>query len=240
MSNMLSTSTRTYGRRQGRPIKSSKQLLIEELLPVIAIDLAESEHRINPHIYFDREAPVWMEIGFGGGEHLVQLAVNHPDINFIGCEPFLNGVASLLESVHKHALTNIRIFQGNALDLLKTFQHGCLSRLYLMFADPWPKKRHHKRRFVQEAILDSVMPILKVGAQFRLATDHADYQQWILTHLRKRSDLQEVLCTFEKPKSWPMTRYESKAIHEGRKALYMIYKYKASETDCDRTSTERL
>jgi tRNA (guanine-N7-)-methyltransferase len=224
MSNLISTSTRTYGRRQGRPIKDSKQFLIDELLPIISIDLHETEQQVNPQIYFDREAPIWFEVGFGGGEHLAQLAQQHPDLNFIGCEPFLNGVVSLLTHIQENNIQNIRIFQGNAIDLLKTFHSNCLSRFYLMFADPWPKKRHHTRRFIQNNILDIVMSKLTSTAEFRLATDHEDYQQWMLKHLRNRTDLKEDFCSFIKPSDWPNTRYESKAIEEGRKPLYMIFK----------------
>lgn len=220
----MSTSTRTYGRRQGRPIKHSKQSLIDEFLPLISIDLHETEHHVNPQIYFDREAPIWFEVGFGGGEHLAQLAHQNPDLNFIGCEPFLNGVVSLLGHIKENNIQNIRIFQGNAIDLLKTFNSNSLSRFYLMFADPWPKKRHHKRRFIQDNILDIVISKLKPAAEFRLATDHEDYQQWMLKHLRNRTDLSEDLCSFDKPLDWPNTRYEAKAIEEGRKPLYMIFK----------------
>lgn len=223
MSDLVSKSTRTFGRRQGRPIKDTKQQLMDELFPTISIELPEVDYLINPDIYFDQKAPIWFEVGFGGGEHLAQLAVKHPDINFIGCEPFMNGVASLVNHVHEHNLSNVRIFQGNALDLLKSFNHECLSRFYLMFADPWPKKRHHKRRFIQDEILDLVIPKLMLNAEFRLATDHESYQQWMLQHLRNRSDLKEVLCTFDKPSDWPNTRYEAKAIEEGRKPLYMIF-----------------
>lgn len=223
MPNDVSTSTRTYGRRQGRPIKDSKQHLLDDLLPTIALDLPETDHKINPQIYFDRPAPVWVEIGFGGGEHLAQLAAENPDINFIGCEPFVNGVVSLLQHISDSDLANVRLFQGNAIDLLTTFSAESLSRLYLMFADPWPKKRHHKRRFIQHDILDIVLPKLASGCEFRLATDHADYQQWMLQHLRERKDLLEKVCTFDKPAGWPNTRYEAKAIHEGRHPLYIIF-----------------
>lgn len=223
MSELNTQSLRTYGRRQGRPIKSTKQNLLDELLPTISVDLIDTEQRIDPQIYFDRPANVWMEVGFGGGEHLAQLAHKHPEINFIGCEPFLNGVASLLDHIHELKLTNVRIFQGNAIDLLKMLKSECLSRFYLMFADPWPKKRHHKRRFVQDHILDLVISKLHLNTELRLATDHEDYQQWMLSHLKKRTDLAESFCSFDKPQGWPNTRYEAKALQEGRKPLYMIY-----------------
>lgn len=223
MSDLISKSTRTYGRRQGRPIKHSKRSLIDEFLPLISIDLQETEHHINPQIYFDKEAPIWFEVGFGGGEHLAQLAQDNPNVNFIGCEPFLNGVVSLLGHINEHRIQNIRIFQGNAIDLLNTFHSDCLSRFYLMFADPWPKKRHHKRRFIQDNILDIVISKLKSEAEIRLATDHQDYQQWMLNHLRNRTDLKETFCSFTKTSDWPNTRYEAKAIEEGRKPLYMIF-----------------
>lgn len=224
MSDIISSSTRTFGRRQGRPIKETKQQLLDELFPTISIELPEVDHVINPNIYFDQQAPIWFEVGFGGGEHIAQLAVQHPDINFIGCEPFMNGVASLVNHIHEHDIKNIRMFRGNALDLLKSFNSECLARFYLMFADPWPKKRHHKRRFIQPKILDSVIPKLELNAEFRLATDHESYQEWMVKHLRASTDLNEVLYTFDKPADWPNTRYEAKAIEEGRKPLYLIFK----------------
>lgn len=223
MSDLVSKSTRTFGRRQGRPIKDTKQQLMDELFPTISIELPEVTYLINPDIYFDQKAPVWFEVGFGGGEHIAQLAVQHPNINFIGCEPFMNGVASLVNHIQEQTISNIRIFQGNALDLLKSFNHECLSRFYLMFADPWPKKRHHKRRFIQNEILDLVIQKLMLNAEFRLATDHESYQQWMIQHLRNRTDLKEILCTFDKPADWPNTRYEAKAIEENRKPLYIIF-----------------
>lgn len=224
MSDLFSKSTRTFGRRQGRPIKDSKQHLMDDLFPTISIELPEVAYLLNPDIYFDRKAPIWFEVGFGGGEHLAYLAEHHPDINFIGCEPFKNGVVSLVNHLHEGTVTNVRIFQGNAIDLLKSFGSEVLDRFYLMFADPWPKKRHYKRRFIQPDILDIVIPKIAIGAEFRLATDHESYQQWMLQHLRNRLDLTEVLCTFEKPSDWPDTRYEVKALEESRKPMYMIYK----------------
>ncbi len=223
MSELVSTSTRTFGRRQGRPIKDTKQQLLDELFPTISIELPEVDHVINPNIYFDKQAQVCFEVGFGGGEHIAQLAKQNPGINFIGCEPFMNGVASLVNHIHEQSIENIRVFQGNALDLLKSFNNECLSRIYLMFADPWPKKRHHKRRFIQNDILDLVIPKLELRAEFRLATDHETYQAWMVKHLRERKELKEILHTFDKPSDWPNTRYEAKAIEEGRKPLYLIF-----------------
>lgn len=223
MSGLISTSTRTFGRRQGRPIKETKQQLLDELFPTISIELPEVDHVINPNIYFDQKAPVWFEVGFGGGEHIAQLALQNPEINFIGCEPFMNGVASLVNHIHEQNINNICIFQGNALDLLKSFSNECLSRFYLMFADPWPKKRHRKRRFIQHDILDLIIPKLEMNAEIRLATDHESYQNWMVKHLRDRKDLNEVMCTFDKPADWPNTRYEAKAIEEGRKPLYLVF-----------------
>jgi tRNA (guanine-N7-)-methyltransferase len=231
MTGLITTTTRTYGRRQGRPIKRSKQSLLEELFPVLSINLHDMEHLINPQIYFNKKAPVWFEVGFGGGEHLAELAERNPNINFIGCEPFLNGVVSLLGHIKDRNIQNIRIFQGNAIDLLKTFQDTCLSRFYIMFADPWPKKKHHKRRFVQDAILSIVTSKLQPSAELRLATDHSDYQEWVHQCLRNRTDLKEIMCTFERPADWPSTRYELKALEEGRAPQYMIFQRLSEKLD---------
>ncbi len=223
MTDINDYTTRTYGRRQGRLLTDRQRKLLEELLPLVSIDIPESDLPVIPNIYFDTKQPVWMEVGFGGGEHIANLAKNHPGINIIGCEPFLNGVVSLLSHLDEKKLKNVRIFNGNALDVFQSLQDNVLERFYLMFADPWPKKRHHKRRFVQSEILDLVIPKLVAGAEMRFATDHEDYQEWMLKHLRQRSDLKEELYTFDKPLDWPNTRYEAKAIREGRKPLYLVF-----------------
>lgn len=224
MTDFESHTTRTYGRRLGRPLTERQSKLMSELLPTLLIDIPEGDTPVDPKIYFNQTSPIWMEVGFGGGEHLATLAQQNPDVNLIGCEPFINGIVSLLSILDENNLQNVRIYDANALDLIEKLQPKSLSRFYLMFADPWPKKRHHKRRFVQHKILDTLIPKMASGAELRLATDHADYQAWMLKHLQERTDLEEVLNTFEKPNDWPNTRYEAKAIEDGRPPLYLIYK----------------
>jgi tRNA (guanine-N7-)-methyltransferase len=217
-------TNRTYGRRLCRALKDSQSKLMREFLPLVSIDLSDSGDQITPTQYFDKIQPVWMEVGFGGGEHLAALAKQNPDINFIGCEPFTNGVVSMLAAIDEDGLQNVRILNGNALDLIPKLQARSLARFYLMFADPWPKKRHHKRRFIQQEILDILIPKIVRGSELRLATDHADYQSWMLEKLRARGDIEEILSTFEKPRDWPGTRYEAKALEEGRPPLYLIFR----------------
>lgn len=224
MTELETQNTRTYGRRLGRPLTDRQSKLIEEYLPTVSVEIPEGNTPVDPQIFFNAAHPLWMEVGFGGGEHLASLAQKNPNINFIGCEPFINGVVSLLSAIDEMKISNIRIYNGNALDLIQQLPSQSLDRFYLMFADPWPKKRHHKRRFIQTKILDILIPKMKMGSELRLATDHADYQSWMLKHLQNRKDLQEALNTVDKPTDWPDTRYEAKAIEEGRPPLYLIYK----------------
>src|SRR5690606_3168564 len=153
---------RTFGRIKSRPIKPRQAALVETLLPKIAFD--------------PQEAPTprtWLEIGFGGGEHLAEQAARHPDVRLIGAEPFLNGVASALRHVEERGLTNVRLHQGDAREVLAALPDASVDRVFILFPDPWPKARHHKRRLVQPQTVEEIARVLKPGGALRFATDVA-------------------------------------------------------------------
>jgi tRNA (guanine-N7-)-methyltransferase len=218
---------RLYGRRRGRPLRPGRLLLQQELLPRLAITL--SEHgALDPVTLFPQiPAEVWLEIGFGGGEHLAEQAERHPGIGFIGSEVFENGVARLVGEVARRGLGNLRIFAGDARLLLDRLPPGSLARVFVLFPDPWPKLRHHKRRLVAPATLDRLAEVMRPGAELRLATDDPGYLLWMLEHVtahpaftwlaRGPADWRE------RPADWPPTRYEEKARAAGRTPAFLRF-----------------
>lgn len=211
--------TRLYGRSKGKALRKHQASLIDELLPRLSLDLA------RPPGVFARETH--LEIGFGGGEHLIAAASASPEIDFIGCEPFTNGVAKLLARIEERGLTNIRLHQGDAADVLDWLPEDSLSRVYLFYPDPWPKRRHRKRRFIARENLDRLARTMRAGAELRFATDIEDYSAWTLARLRthpafcwraQRAD------DWRTPWSgWTPTKYEAKAMAEGRVPVYLTF-----------------
>lgn len=167
---------RTFGRVAGRPIKPRQAALMTSLLPL----LATPQGPFDPLALAPGAAEVWLEIGFGGGEHLAARAARRPEVLILGAEPFLNGVASALRHIQALGLRNVRIHAGDARDLMAALPTGCLDRLFALFPDPWPKRRHAKRRLVQPDFIDAAARILKSGARLRFVTDSADYADWTL------------------------------------------------------------
>ena len=170
---------------------------------------------------------VWMEIGFGGAEHLIHQARLNPDIALIGAEPFINGVAKALSGIDEHDLENVSLFQGDAREVMDTLPHGFLSRLYILFPDPWPKSRHNKRRIINEAFLDDVHRVLKKGGSLFFASDIIDYVDWTVTRIHKDGRFNfetDGPSSWREPyQNWPGTRYEAKAKREGRPCHYLIF-----------------
>ena len=162
---------RSYGRVKARPVKARQAGLMESLLPKIAIDLAQP---------IPLAEETWLEIGFGGGEHMAAQAGRHPGVRILGAEPFVNGVASALRHVEEQALGNVRLLHGDARDLIAALPDASLARVFILFPDPWPKARHHKRRLIQPALLADLARALKPGGTLRFATDWADYADWTL------------------------------------------------------------
>ncbi len=218
-----------YGRRRGHRLRKGRETLLKAHLPTLAIELPEGDQATFDPASALAFAPtdVWLEIGFGAGEHLSQQARANPTVACIGCEPYTNGVASLVRYVDQERLTNIRIFTDDARLLIHRLPDACLGRVFLLFPDPWPKRRHHKRRFVQPALLDELARVMKGGAEFRLATDHDDYCRWALGHLldhgafawlvRRPADWRT------RPADWPETRYERRTRGEGRRSTFLRF-----------------
>lgn len=206
-----------HGRRRGRPLRSVRRRLVETLLPTLDIALAAGTGPLDPGTLFPAGAyrDVWLEIGFGGGEHLIAQARAAADTGFIGCEPFINGVAALLAGVDAEGLRNVRIFRDDARLLLDRLADASVGRAFILFPDPWPKLRHRKRRIVAAGPVAALARVLRDGAELRIATDDPDYKGWILAHVladgafewcaRQPSDWRI------RPADWPETRYEAKA-----------------------------
>ena len=198
---------------------------MQELLPRLAIP--EGDSALSPQALFPGARACWLEIGFGGGEHLAALAAAHADVGFIGCEPFVNGVASLLRHIEDNRIGNIRVSQGDVRLLMPRLPEGSVERVYIMFPDPWPKLRHRKRRLVSPALLDALHRLLPPGGLVRAATDDADYGAWILEHFLADDRYR---WTAESAGDWkrrfdgsPQTRYEQKAREQGRGPMFMEF-----------------
>jgi tRNA (guanine-N7-)-methyltransferase len=204
-----------YGRRKGPKLSAHKEELRNTLLPKLTLDLAKLA---DPRACFSRPADdVWLEIGFGAGEHLLSLARSHPDVGLIGAEPYEAGVAKLLSKLAAETPPNIRLHEGDARDVLAALPDSSLGRIILLFPDPWPKTRHHKRRFVQMEMLDIFARVLKPGGEFRFASDDAGYVQWtlerVLNHAAFGWTAKGPADWQARPQGWPETRYEAKALH---------------------------
>lgn len=218
----------SFGRRVGKALGLQKRTLLKELLPVLLPVLPESGELVEPRIWF--EAPVksvCMEIGFGGGEFLAQQVQAHPETGFIGCEPYLNGVASFLREIPPGSYKNVRVWNDDARLLLARLKSGCLDTVFILFPDPWPKKRHHKRRLVSSAMLDILADKIKPGGTLLLATDHPDYAEWMLAHLLQHPAFswtaKEPSDWKNPPKYWVSTRYEGKTRNEGRPPVFLHF-----------------
>jgi tRNA (guanine-N7-)-methyltransferase len=220
-----------FGRRKGHRLRARQADLIEQLLPRLAIDIA-SPAPSDPTSLFDPKAEALrLEIGFGGGEHLVAEAQILPRTGFIGCEPYVNGMAKILTQVETHAIGNIRLFAGDAAGLLAWLPPRSLARIDLIHPDPWPKRRHWKRRFVQDATIAAMARVLQGGGEFRFVSDIADYCAWTLSHFARSPDF---IWTAERAGDWKqpwpgytMTRYGRKAEREGRDAAYLRFRRRA-------------
>jgi tRNA (guanine-N7-)-methyltransferase len=168
---------RSYGRIKSRPIKPRQAGLMQTLLPKIAVDLSDPLQGWT--------GETWLEIGFGGGEHMAAQGARHPDVRILGAEPFVNGVASAVRHVEEQGLSNVRIHHGDARELALALPDASISRVFILFPDPWPKARHHKRRIVQTEFLIELARVLKPGGRLRFATDWADYADWTLERVLK-------------------------------------------------------
>src|SRR5262249_44454614 len=217
-----------FGRRKGHKLRAYQADLIGTLLPRLALDISSPTPAQLADI-FDRPLDdVRLEIGFGGGEHLAGEALAFPNIGFIGCEPYVNGMAKILAQIEAHNIANIRLFAGDAAELLAWAPPRALARIDLIHPDPWPKRRHWKRRFVQDATVTAMAAVIKPSHEFRFLSVFDDYCAWTLSHLLRAPDfvwLAGRALDWQQPwDGYTMTRYGRKAEREGRTAAYLRFR----------------
>ena len=221
----------SYGRKRGRPLRAGRRKLFTELLPEIAIATPPPAPLDLEALWGGGVRETWLEIGFGAGEHLAWQAGQHPDIGFIGAEVYEAGIGALLSAIAREGLANIRIHAADAAALLEALPAGSIGRAFVLFPDPWPKTRHWKRRFVAAEGLAHLARVLADGAELRLATDDPGYLVWMLQHILASPDFawtaRRARDWLERPDDWPQTRYEAKAIREGRRPSYLRLKRRA-------------
>jgi tRNA (guanine-N7-)-methyltransferase len=220
--------TKFFGRRKGHQLKRHQADLMHTLLPRLAINIVSAAPRDLGELFPNAPKDVRLEIGFGGGEHLAAQAAAHPDVGFIGCEPFLNGMAKALALIEKHGFANVRLHFGDALELLDWLPPASLAQVDLLYPDPWPKRRHWKRRFVQDDSVAALGRITRSGGLFRFATDIPDYAAWTLERTLRSRDfvwLADRADDWRLPwAGWTETRYEAKAKREGRTPNYFQFR----------------
>jgi tRNA (guanine-N7-)-methyltransferase len=223
---------RFHGRRHGRRLRSGRSSLLASLLPRLSIVLPPEGSALDLRALFgDTVSDVWLEVGFGAGEHLAAQAAAHPDVGFIGCEPYVNGVASLLVQVEARQLANVRIFADDARLLMAALPEASIGRVFVLFSDPWPKKRHSDRRFIGPRTGTDLARILKDGGELRFASDLMEYVRWTLEHVtadpsfawnaRGPADWRH------RPADWCETRYEAKALTRGASCIYLCFQRRA-------------
>ena len=216
-----------FGRRKGHALKPRQAALFETLLPKLALDPGKPAPPDLRMLFASAVDTVRLEIGFGGAEHLIAEAKAHPRIGFLATDAFVNSIAKALAAVNDGALSNIRLFFGDASELIDWLPDEQLSRIDLLYPDPWPKRRHWKRRFIQDESLKRLARILKPGCELRFATDVGDYAAYTLARIARSSDFSWTAeCANDWRKPWTEytgTRYEAKALREGRKPVYFVF-----------------
>ncbi|MBD3678260.1 MAG: tRNA (guanosine(46)-N7)-methyltransferase TrmB [Rhodobacteraceae bacterium] len=220
-----------YGRRHGKTLRDTQREMLDEDLAELSPGPVDWD--VNPDrtpldlkaLFGDR--PVWLEVGFGGGEHMVHQAALHPEVGIIGCEPFINGVAMLLGKIRNAGVQNVAVHPGDVRDLFDVLPEGSIQRAFLLYPDPWPKKKHHRRRFVTPEHLEPLARVMAPGAIFRVATDIPDYVRQTLEEVPRHGFdwLAERPADWREPwDDWLSTRYEQKALREGRTPHYLTFR----------------
>jgi tRNA (guanine-N7-)-methyltransferase len=219
---------RSFGRRRGRALSPRQAGLWRELLPRVAVPL-QGAALANPlDLFAGNVREVWLEIGFGGGEHLLWQAERHPEAGILGCEPFQDGVVKVLAALAERDGGNIRVHADDARPLIKQLPAASVARVFILFPDPWPKRRHWKRRLVSEATLAELARIMRPAAELRIATDIAAYAEWILLAVRRQGSFYWTAATAadwrQRGNDWPATRYEAKALRAGQPCSYFRFR----------------
>lgn len=215
-----------FGRRKGKPLSPRQQAQMDACLPKLLLNPGEPLEAAKD-LFKPKKQEIWLEIGFGGAEHMVYQALENPDIGLIGCEPFVNGVCKAIDQIAANDIENIRLYNEDAAHILDWLPASSIDKLFLLYPDPWHKKRHWKRRFVSNRNLERIIRVLKPGGHFRFASDIEDYVNWTLDHIENHSALKELGPTAEERKmpypDWKRTRYEAKAYREGRVPQYLEF-----------------
>lgn len=229
---MTSSQRNFYGRIRGKTLRpAQKRYLHEDLDALLPHGVSDADNpsraTVDPRGFFGDARPLWLEIGFGGGEHLVHQCLRNPDIGMIGCEPYINGVAMLLGKIRATGIDNLRVYPWDVRALFDVLPARCIARAFLLYPDPWPKARHHRRRFVTPEYLDPLARVLEPGAILRLATDIPDYVRQALEEVPPAG----FECLTPDPGDWAApwddwipTRYEQKALREGRSPHYLTFR----------------
>lgn len=216
-----------YGRRKGKPLSPSRTKLVEDTMPRLALDLGSPAPADLTGLFDANIEDVCLEVGFGGGEHLLHRARENPATGFIGVEPFVGSMAKVVTTVVAEDIKNIRLYDDDAINLLDWLPEASIDLAYQLYPDPWPKKRHWKRRFINQQNLDRYARVLKPGHQFRFASDIDTYVDWTLRHCRDHVAFEwtaQCASDWKTPwDNWPSTRYEAKAIREGRIGRYLTF-----------------
>ncbi len=226
-----SAELRSFGRRRGRKASDRQRTLMETLLPRVAVDparIAAAPEQGLAALFPTLPRELWLEIGFGGGEHLVWQARANPDVGIVGAEPFEDGVVKVLDQIDAGNLTNIRVLADDVRPLLRALPEASIGRAFILFPDPWPKRRHVKRRLVSPHLLGLLARVMKPGAELRIGTDIGDYARTMLMAFQSepRFEWQAVSPADWRirPDDWPQTRYEAKAEREGRRRYYLRFR----------------
>jgi tRNA (guanine-N7-)-methyltransferase len=220
-----------YGRRRGRALHKGQQRLVAARLPQLSFDIPPSG-TLDPRALFARPvAAIWLELGFGGGEHLAAQAEAHSALGMVGAEVFENGIAKLVREIERLALSNVRIFTDDARALVAALVPESIARVFILFPDPWPKERHKKRRLVSRVLLDELARVMEDGGELRLATDDMDYARAMLERALDHPAFRWLATGArdwrERTDDWPRTRYEEKALAQGRKPIYLRFARRA-------------
>lgn len=225
---------RSFGRKRGRTLSARQRGLFTDLLPRVAVDVSGPAPKPLGHLFAGTPAEraaisdTWLEIGFGGGEHLVRQAELNPHIGLIGAEPFEDGVVKVLDAIQTKQLANIRVYADDVRPLLRWLPEASIGRAFILFPDPWPKKKHVKRRLVSTRTLSMLARILRPGADLRIATDIGDYARTVLLAIRQQGEFDWIAGSpsdWRQPwPEWPGTRYEAKALREGRRCHFFTFR----------------
>jgi tRNA (guanine-N7-)-methyltransferase len=220
-------STRLHGRRRGKKLRAHQASLLSTALPQLSVDA--SRPLLDPAGLFPkRPSELWLEIGFGGGEHLAAEALANRDLGYIGCEAFLNGIAKALALIEAASLTNVRLYSGDARAVIEALPPASLDGVYLLYPDPWPKRRHHGRRFLTSDGLARLARVMRPGAELRFATDIDSNGGWTLAHVLCSPDFEwnaVQAADWRRPwPGWTSTRYEAKALRADRKPIYLTFR----------------